>query len=289
MTATIRLIDHPVGADVHNRPSDVKALQQLLIAAGTHIPGGDDGGWGKHTAAALEQYQEKKAAPVSSRVDPGDDILLKMAMDGQILIPMPSTSGTAGLLQMHKWFVDNQIKYQKGAESGGGTRATYGVEGNRSYAVQTCNARFERGPVQMDCTTYANLMLSVYLQGHIHSAPYDACCKLYGETSNNHCARERYGFPLVCRQEAASPVPKALNYFKTAAQIADACKNSPNRLFVLEVGGGAAGGVSHMALFLGGDVYECTNHQPAAACIKRGLPIFLANKANKIFYLFGPR
>ena len=289
MTAAIRLVNQPVGADVHNHVSDVKALQQLLMAAGIHVPGGDDGGWGKHTATALEQYQKQKGAPVRPHVDPGDDILMKMAMDAKILIPMPGISGITGLLRMHKWFADNQIKYQKGAESGGGNRATYGVDGNKNYAVQTCNGRFERGPIQMDCTTYANLMMSVYLQGHIHSQPYDASCKAYGETSNNHCARERYGFPLVCRQEAQFPVPNVLNFFKTADQINAACKNSPTRLFALEVGGGLAGGVSHMALYLGGDVYECTNHQPTAACIKRSLPIFASNKVGKIFYLFGPR
>jgi hypothetical protein len=141
----------------------------------------------------------------------------------------------------------------------------------------------------MDCTTYVNLMLSIYIQGHAHMAPYEASCKAYGEASNNHCARERYGLQLVNRLEGQFPAQKKVNYFKTADQIIEATRNSAGRLFVLEVGGGSLGGVKHMALYLNGDVYECTTHQPNSACIKRNIALFMANKQAQIIYLFGPR
>ncbi len=289
MTATIKFISNAVGDGLHNDHNDVGALQQLLLAAGVHVHGGADRRWGKSTAGALSEYQKKKGVPQKARVDLGDELLLKLAMDAKILIPMPGLAGVSGLLQTHKWFADNGIKYQQGAESGGGNRAIYGLEGTRSYAVQTTDSEFRAGPVQMDCTTYVNLMLSIYIQGHAHMAPYEASCKAYGEASNNHCARERYGLQLVNRLEGQFPAQKKVNYFKTADQIIEATRNSAGRLFVLEVGGGSLGGVKHMALYLNGDVYECTTHQPNSACIKRNIALFMANKQAQIIYLFGPR
>jgi hypothetical protein len=126
-------------------------------------------------------------------------------------------------------------------------------------------------------------------RGNAHGTPYDASCMAYGDLGNNHCARERYGFPLVYRQEGQFPAEKKLNYFKTADQIVEATRNYMGKLFVLEVGGGPLGGVSHMALYFNGDVYECTTHQVGSACIKRNIAVFMANKAGKIIYLFGPR
>lgn len=93
----------------------------------------------------------------------------------------------------------------------------------------------------------------------------------------------------MSRLEGQPLKQKKLNYFKTADEITAATGNYAQKLFVLEVGGGAAGGVSHMALFSNGDVYECTNHQPAASCLKRSLAEFMSNKKGKIIYLFGPR
>lgn len=289
MAATIKFTTQAVGDGLQNHHQDVKAVQQLLIAAGIPIHGGDDGRWGHATKDALFEYQNRKGLPNNARVDVGDEILLKMAIDARIVIPMPSGPGLLGLQQTHQWFVDNAIKYQPGADSGGGNRAIYGVDGNRKCALQTVNKKFSHGPVQMDCTTYVNLMLSLYLNGNVHGAPYDASCMAYGATGNNHCARERYGFPLVNRLEGQPPTQKKLNYFKTAAQIAAATRDHGGKLFVLEVGGGPGGGVSHMALYSGGQVYECTTHQPGAACIKRSLDQFMSNKTANIIYLFGPR
>ena len=53
----------------------------------------------------------------------------------------------------------------------------------------------------MDCTTYANLMLSVYLYGNAHNPAYDGDCRKIGEVSSFHCARDRYGFMIVNRRD----------------------------------------------------------------------------------------
>jgi hypothetical protein len=98
--------------------------------------------------------------------------------------------------------------------------------------------------------------------------------------------------PPVYRVEGTGPTRKQLNFFKTEDQIVEATQNSQGRVFVLEVGSGPQGGISHMAIYLGGKnggVYECTTNQPNSACIDRKLSEFLAHKQGKIFYLFGPR
>jgi hypothetical protein len=49
------------------------------------------------------------------------------------------------------------------------------------------------------------------------------------------------------------------------------------------------GAVTHMALLYDGDTYECTTGQSGAACITRSFDKFMATKAGRSFYLFGPK
>jgi hypothetical protein len=255
-----------VGVKATNRRSDVKALQQLLMAAGETVEGGDDGGWGQKTGDALESFQRKHARQGLTPkrfVEPGDYVLLLLAWRANILVPMPGHAGMAGVLAMHKWFVDNLIKYNSGAENGAGNRVTYGLEGDTRYGVQRTSAKWLKGPVEMDCTTYVNLMLAIYGSGHIHSAPYDGLCP-FGGTSATHCGRDRYQLPLIRRSVTdkagkASPV----NYFATAEQITAATQSDPSGLYVIEVALGGSGYVKHMGLLHNGTVYECTTSNPA--------------------------
>ena len=46
MAGTKQFITGSVGVGGRNASVDVRALQQLLIAAGTEVKGGADGGWG---------------------------------------------------------------------------------------------------------------------------------------------------------------------------------------------------------------------------------------------------
>jgi hypothetical protein len=309
MGATKKFIREKVGADGKNSSADVRALQQLLIAAGEIIKGGDNGKWDKDTAAALQSFQTSVrkqypdltlAVPIRPYVEPGDHVLLMMAWKGQMLIPLPYKRSWNGVKELHEWFVTNDIKYNSGADKGGGNRANYGVDKHPDYAVQTTNKRFARGPVQMDCTTYVNLMLSIYLFGDAHNARYDADCSKFGGDSEFHCARDRYGYMRVNRPERQGKVEKQLGYFTRTDQILAATEEDPDRLYALEVGSPRdvkakdkegdevtvmhVGGVTHMALLYKGRVYECTTHQPRAACIDRTVKEFMANK--RTVYLF---
>lgn len=288
MAATKKLLSRRVGEGGVKHGSDVKNLQDLLLAAGQPVEGGADGDWGDKTKNALEAYQKKcnrLSISVRPYVEPEDLVLMCMAGDANILVPLFGGQRTLGCSKLQQWFENKRIKYNAGAERGEGNRAIYGVEGWTQYAVQTTDGRFKRGPVEMDCTTYVNLMLSVFLQGHAHSSPYDASCKDFGGTSAQHCARDRYNFPLVRRVEDG----KTYNFFKTAEQIKQATRLHHDKLFVMEVGRGSAGAVKHMSLLYNDVAYECTTGQPQHACVGRSLETFMENKSDAIIYLFGPR
>lgn len=287
MACTIRLIGGTVGAKGANRWADVRKLQDLLIAAGIPVKGGADGHWGDGTRTALGQAFEMLpagTAPVKDLVAPGDYLPLYLAWKAGILIPLPRKAGIAGVLALHDRFVADGVRYNPGADKGGGNRGVWGVHDCLDYAVQTTEERFRAGPIQMDCTTYLNLMLSVYASGHCHNEPYAASCKNFGALSTTHCARDRYGMALVTRKAGTTEA----RHFEGAAQIADAVGTRTDKLFAIEVGAKGTGFVSHMALLYDGMVYECTTGQTGSACIVRPLAEFCSNKAAKILYLFGP-
>src|SRR5258708_5543633 len=205
MGAAVKLIASDVGDGGVNHKLDVKALQQLLVAAGENIRGGVDGKWGPATRDALNSFQTKGGYPVENLVKPADDLLLHMAEEANILIPLPRACGWVGVKKLHEWFKDKGIRYNSGAEDGGGDRAIYGIAGHPDYAIQQIDMAYRAGPVEMDCTTYVNLMLALYRYGSVHAPPYDANCSMYGDLSEKHCSRDRYGLPLVRRTIQSAP------------------------------------------------------------------------------------
>jgi hypothetical protein len=292
MAGIKKFIAASVGVGGTNNRTDVRALQQLLIAAGEVVKGGADGGWGNNTLTALKSFLSAQVPPIDKTlINPTDDIPLKMAAKANILIPLPGVSGIAGIETLHKWFVDNNIKYQAGAEHGGGNRCVYGVDGQTGYAVQTEATEFRKGPVQMDCTTYANLMLSLYLYGNAHNTAYDGDCAKVGEVSSFHCARDRYGFMIVSRRDKdKSGKDVNLTDFRTADQIATATGKKGVGLYALEPAVLGTGAVKHLALLYSSNVYECTN-AGAPNCIKHPLTEFMdrCRRSGRFCYLFGPR
>jgi hypothetical protein len=293
MVAERAFIHHEVGVGKVNEARDVRNLQELLIAAGEALPEAD-GRWGPATARALEKLQEESQKehpradiPLRPIVKPDDPILLFMAIKGQMSIPLPKKAGWPGVLQLHKWFQSHHICYNKGAQHGKGNRALWGVAGRRDYVVQTTAGHYRRGPVEMDCTTYVNLMLSVYQKGHAHTLPYSADCSHFGGNSSQHCARDRYGFPLVHAAAQTGQTSPKTDYFSTAEELSHAISDSPRLLFVVEAAY-PPDKVHHMALLRSERIYECTTGV-SPACIDRPLEVFLKHKTGQIFYLFGPR
>ena len=236
------------------------------------------------TPAVDKTYIEKAI------VAPTDPVLLKLAEKAKILIPLPGKTGIAGIEEAHKWFADNGIVYQKGAEDGGGDRCVYGVDGQTGYAVQTESKEFRKGPVQMDCTTYANLMLSVYLHGNAHNTAYDGDCGRVGGTSSFHCARDRYGFQIVQRPDKDPGGKSAtVSDFRTADQILAATKDKAG-LYALEPALLGTGYVKHLALLWGTTIFECTN-AITPNCARHSLSDFMdrCKRSGRFCYLFGPK
>lgn len=271
MAATWNLLSRAVGPDLRNHKGSVKTLQQLLTAAG-YDAGGDDGAWGDRTTRALLAFRDEHfPGPYRVEVTPDSEELVILARLAQIEITLPQQTGMQGIQRMHDWFVERETKYQQGADKGGGNRAIYGIGGFPGSAIQRINQAWRKGPVEMDCTTYVNLMLGIFFRGNVHQPPYDASCADYGNKSKVHCGRDRYGF----REVSASFGSETRGYVKSADEMAAVAKE--RTLYVLEVAD-AGNSVSHMALLYDGNVMECTTKQPKSGCISRTIAEFMRSK-----------
>ena len=199
MAASRTLIDSRVGDAGLKNGSEARAVQELLVAAGANDPN-ISGTWGNACNKALNAAQERHHRPTRNYVEPDDDILLDLCNDAGILIPVNGGKDITGVKHLDAWAWDKRVTYEPGAEKGLGTRAFYGLkfQGKEQYAIQR-NKGWKAGPINLNCTTWVNLLLSIYLQGNAHSSPYDGDCGLYGATSTNHIARERYLYTLLRR------------------------------------------------------------------------------------------
>jgi hypothetical protein len=276
MPATWNLLNKPVGPDLRNSKSNVRTLQQLLSAAG-YDTGGDTGAWDDRTTRALLGFRDAHfPGPYRLEVSPDSDELLILVTLAQLEIPLPGATGMNGIQRMHDWFVERGTKYNQGAESGLGNRAIYGIRGHTGSAIQRINQAWRKGPVEMDCTTYVNLMLGIFFKGNAHQAPYDANCADYGGLSKVHCGRDRYGFKEI----SVTFGSEARSYVTTADEMTAVAKE--DTLYVLEIAK-SNNSVVHMALLYNGSAMECTINQPASACIKRSIADFMRGKRARIF------
>jgi hypothetical protein len=277
----------------------VRRLQQLLKGAGVALPGGADGVWGKGTRAALLSFRQQvwnysaqlageaaETQPDRPYIEPTDPVLLSMVARARMLIELPGKKGMAGVEVMHEWLVQNKVKYNRGAEEGKGDRVTYGVDGWEAFAVQRKSGAFQQGPVEMDCTTYVNLMLAVYRHGGVHTGSYQGEC-----ADLVHCARDRYGFVLLTREaiNKSTAKPTKVECFEDKSQIQEAVEQrGSGLLYVLECWKNKQGSVGHMALMYNLEVYECTNLDELmkndSHCIKSPLEKFLERHPRN--YLF---
>jgi len=298
---TFRFIEDSVGNAKPNRWADVKSVQQLLNAAGFSCGKDREGKWGKDSQAALSMYIKAKSKGRFARlvrkfqlhVEPGDPLLLLMAYDAKVLIPLPGKAGEKGFAELHDWLSKAGISYQKGAEKGEGNRAIWGLFDSTNFAIQTCGKFLDlkKGPPQLDCTTYANLMLSVYFEGNCHKT-YKAALAATGGGSEKteHIGRDRYDMDLI-ESDEKSKSGEPLNYLSGLDEIRRKTEPYPTKIHHIEIAGTKRvkgrkvyGFITHMALLYNGMVYECSSLLDG--CVKRTLQTFMADKESKVIYLF---
>jgi len=191
-------------------------------------------------------------------LQPDDDWLLRMAAQAEILIPMPKTkTGMPAVLQLHSWFQDKGLLYESKSDyKGTNSRSFWAVPAHPNVAVQLqlLAGMINRGPIKINCTTYANILLSVFRYGTLANPCYNASVKNIGGDSAEHLSKARYQFRQVMREETATDGKnKQLNYFATAEQIDDATDDA--KVYSMEIGSDVHRGVGHHAILHNGTVY----------------------------------
>jgi hypothetical protein len=189
--ATFPIITKRLGEGGVKQGVEVKRIQQLLARTGHNPKSNLDGGWGgatSTTAKAWIKYQESKGWIAKPYLDPIDaeDRLLCLAADAKVVMFicswLRSNSATAFLTEMCR---SSGIPYgwvKDGQTYGGGTKMAWGFDQRPNFLVFTLpggvgSAGFDVNspePRALNCTSYSNLMLSVWRQGNAHTSPYDA-------------------------------------------------------------------------------------------------------------------
>ncbi len=266
-----------VGQGGANSRPDVFMVQLLLHAAGVLPASGVDGRYknGGETAKALLKFQEQwndavgepfcigaanKRDPLTL-LQPQDEWLVRMAAAAQILVPMPIVSDYRGIDELHEWMVSQEIKYEPATEYGStNSRSFWPIAGNPDLAIQLqthgynaagavahMNRYIEPGPIQINCTTYANMMLAVYLFGTLDHPNYKPWVGEFGGNTNVHLSQNRYGFRLI-------KTPEGGTYFTSAEQILDVVNDW--EIYSMEIGCDPNHGTGHYATLHNSIVYE---------------------------------
>lgn len=256
MGATFRIIKRRVGAGAITYGKEVMRVQQLLRLAGfLNTPYYTDGPWDHITAQAWLDFQ--KAAlpnqPTTPYVDPqnyqyGQCPLTTLALKAKVLIPMPIAYGRSGAV---KEFFNhcNTSKYKYGWVKGDrkSIRLIWGFEGRPRWAIATDIDKFfpEKDPVMLNCTSFTNLMMSIWMTGRCHQLPYDAS----QQSGNSTVLSSRYqmkalddgkmmidGYCYDLETIRRMTRPEKLYHFTS-------CNNN--------------GDITHDMVLLNGEVYEC--------------------------------
>jgi hypothetical protein len=181
MAATLHVIKGRVGEGGKNLAIDLRRVQQLLALSNLLPLAQVTGNWSQPTKSALLTFQESCGILEKDRTSyldpqhPGD-LLFKLCNRAGVLLPVPSgKSGATALLEFFKTAQDLDIPYAWAAR-GGAERIAYGLAGYPDYVIFTNGkGQFDpKGvPIAMNCTSFANLGLSIWRTGTAYAHPYD--------------------------------------------------------------------------------------------------------------------
>ena len=258
MSATFRILDHRVGEGLLKHGVQVQRIQQLLFLNGFKI--GTKGVWHSETTDALLQFQAKIQNPTQALfldnlqsprkfINPRDPILFELAYGANVLIRLAPGGSiyrhAIAFEDVHDWCEDQKIKFDMR------NRAVWGLDGYQTWAIVTeKSAEFGKAafdverPRALNCTLYANLMMSVWKQGNAHGHPFSADVSSAG-WGTKHFASERYHDPVA-------------GEYSDVDEVRTLTRSHPHQLYCLEYGKTWTG---HYGLMLNGRVYEC-NYGP---------------------------
>jgi hypothetical protein len=127
-----------------------------------------------------------------------EDRLAYLASEAGVLLWTPnylkSLSAVTTLVDM---IIASEIPYGWGDKYGEGTRSIYGFEGRPWAMVFLEGGTFDvdaKDARSFNCCSFVNVLLSVWRQGNIHSAPYDSSQAVGGDGPQ---LGTRYGMPEV--------------------------------------------------------------------------------------------
>jgi hypothetical protein len=286
MARTFRIISGTVGKAGQQFGPDVQRVKQLLALNGLKVTNDDRWDWtaqralldfrqrvfGETPFAMVEDTDPNE--PNRPSITPRDMVLFELAYRANVLIRLcPPRSGADAVNDVHDWLVGHETHFAAG-------RVVWGLDRLPNWAVVTSMRIWKPlsqqfygfefkigGPLALDCTLYANLMMSVWLSGGVHKPPFTAGIGDSGD--DHHLAVERYGYRLIGK-------------YSSVSDITEHTAKYPNRLFCIEVGDD----VSHMALLLNNQVLQCNIKPPG--CTRTTLEHFFKYPHHDKGWISGP-
>jgi len=213
-----------------------------------------DGKWGlepakSDTTKALHTFQKTAGLPITDQVAPNDATVLGLADAADILIELSLRDGINGIRDFNDEVSD--VQYEPGADGNGPCAqcSFWALQGTTNLIVQmqTLHNDIQPGPLYLNCTTYANLALSIYMHGNVTNNQFNADLKCIGDCGEHLAVR--YGFAIMDRSDV-----DGTSVFRTADDIESYAK--PDRLYSIECAHALKGAVGHEAIMYNGTVYH---------------------------------
>ena len=211
--ATFRILGNAMGQGVETRIGEgstgfrVRRVQQLLARiadrGGCEFPWTSvDGVWGhstsnhlSHTTKAFRQFQSFLSIKKEDRIDyvfpdhSAEDahyLLFNLAKWADVLLPLSSSDGAAGLESIFQSALDNRVDYafHNADPFRKEDRWVFGFP-DRPYIIFTDippiplpgtlrEIWFDHRNRALNCVSFVNLAISIWMTGGAHAAPYDA-------------------------------------------------------------------------------------------------------------------
>jgi|GEM_PF-7088536 len=316
MPATYRIITKRIGEGGATDDAEIQRIRRLLRRCGYNLGHNPESKkWDENVQAALMHFQSYwreevclntdpnvvktfvgKASgmgmhlPVRPYLEPDDKAVWALAENAGVLFRVCSSKrGSAAFTAVHDWLVARRTPYGGYGTGNGPSHMVYGLEGHPDWAIQvetnTKNVLPKEWARCLHCTSYQNLMLSVWTMGNCHGDPYSPGLAFGGVGKS--LAKSRYGYQRCTPAKGRTTV-------KTFKELESVL--TPGRLYAMELckdkdtdGDGVMEDfVYHYTLIFNGFVYQA-NLPIAKGVYSMSLDQWWSNKAkNKTLYIYGP-